>query len=194
MTTDEERSLVEALARVGVKVDSVYDLVNTKRSYEAAIPVLIEHLAKWQDRSVLEGIVRALTVRKARGVAARPLIELFESLPASEMVLKWTIGNALSVVADDSILDDLIRLLRNKEHGKAREMLAVALGHSRKQDATTVLIELLDDNELVGHAAIALGKQKATEARSKLEQLLNHSVPWVRLEVRRAISKIDGKR
>ena len=44
---------------------------------------------------------------------------------------KWAIGAALWVVADDGVFEQVVELVQDKRHGKAREMLAVALGNMR---------------------------------------------------------------
>lgn len=55
-----------------------------------------------------EGLVRALTVPAARPAAAPVLIEAFRrESDHSETRLGWVIGNALSVVADDSVFDEI---------------------------------------------------------------------------------------
>jgi hypothetical protein len=55
---------------------------------------------------VREGLVRALSVPAARPGAAPALIEEFrKASDHSETGLGWVAGNALSVVADDSVFD-----------------------------------------------------------------------------------------
>ena len=80
------------------------------------------------------------------------------------------IGNSLYVVADRSVVEDIIRLATDKTHGRAREMLVATLGRFKTPETTRVLIELLDDADVAAHAAKALGKQKAAEARASDEQ------------------------
>jgi len=96
-----------------------------------------------------------------------------------------------SVVADDSIFDEVAELVRDQRHGGAREMLAVALGNMRDPRAVDLLIELLADEEVAGHALIAIGKLKARKARPHVERFLNDDKAWVRGEARRALAKID---
>lgn len=70
----------------------------------------------------------------------------------------WAIGNALSVVADDSHFDELAELARDRRYGTARQMIVHGLGRSRHPAAVGLLIELLADDDIAAHAAIALGK------------------------------------
>lgn len=191
----QDQHVVSALRKVGVKVSSVYDLVNTQKAYPEAIPVLIHMLPTVDEDTIKEGIVRALTVKEARGIAAKPLIAEFKKILPQEhptkQLLKWAIGNALSVLADDSVFEEIVGLVRDKRHGKAREMLTVALGNMKNPTAVKVLTELLRDDEVAGHAIIALGKLRAKSSRPAIEPFLTHSKSWVRQEARRALAKID---
>jgi len=48
------------------------------------------------------------------------LIREFLDLPAetkSQQHTKWAVGNALSVVADDSVFEDVLALLNDPRHG-----------------------------------------------------------------------------
>jgi HEAT repeat protein len=140
------------------------------------------------------GIVRALTAKEARGIADTALVAEFRAVPPSQKAnlgLKWTIGNALSVVATDAAFADLVELLRDKRNGRSREMLAVALGNMKDPAAVDVLIELLNDEEVAGHALMALGKLKAQKARPHIESFLNHQKPWVRKEAKKALAKLN---
>jgi len=72
-------------------------------------------------------------------------------------------------------------------------MLVLALAKMRAPTATYVLIKLLEDEEVVGHAAAALGELKAEPARRHLENLLQHPRHWVRAEAQEALRRIDEK-
>jgi HEAT repeat protein len=191
---NEDAQVAEALRRLGYDVDSVYDLVNMKSRYKDAIPVLVHYLGLVTDHGVKEGIVRALSVKEARGIAAEPLLSAFKDAGDGDVLLKWAIGNALSIVADESVHGDLVRLVQDRTHGKAREMLTVALGNIKEvPEVVQVLIDLLDDEQVVGHALIALGKLRAHEAKTKIKELLNHEIAWIRKEAQKALKKIDRR-
>jgi HEAT repeat protein len=98
---------------------------------------------------------------------------------------------ALTVVADKNSIDDNIELLALRESGTARKMLALALGQLKVEKAVPLLIEALKDEQIVGHAAIALGKIRAQEARVHLEQLTSYPVTWIQKEVRKALERIQ---
>ncbi|CRK57064.1 hypothetical protein [Alloactinosynnema sp. L-07] len=183
-----ERPWVDQLREAGYDVDSVWDLFNKKLDYHAAIPMLMEWLPQVTDRRVKESLVRALSVRWAKPQAAPLLISQFRDLDDdAQSGLRWAIGNALEVVADDSVCADLVELARDRRYGKAREMIVIALGKMKKTRPVQVLIELLDDEVVAGHAIVALRKLKAPEASEALEPFLNHPDTWIRNEAKKAL-------
>jgi HEAT repeat protein len=97
------------------------------------------------------------------------------------------VGERLGVVADDTAFDELVELVRDKRYGKAREMLAVALGNMKDRRAVAVLVDLLGDDEIAGHAVTGLGKLEASEARVHLEAMARHPTEWIREEAKKAL-------
>jgi len=99
----EERPLVNELNDIGLKVESVWDLVNNRPhpylkdnftgDYEMAYPILIKHLDFDYHPRVKEGIIRSLTEKKAAKLAADRILELFHKEPDKN--LKWVMANAL---------------------------------------------------------------------------------------------------
>ena len=193
--TQEDARITNFLnERVALGIKSVFDLVNSRRAYPEAIPVLLECLALAKEPWIKEGVVRALTVKEARGKAETALVTEFRAVPPNpkaNLGLKWTIGNALSIVATDAVFSDLVDLLKDKQNGRSREMLAVALGNMKNPAAVDVLINLLNDDEIAGHALMGLAKLKAQKSRPYIERFLNHPKPWVRKEASKAFAKLN---
>lgn len=191
--------LIRDLSASGVSVDDIWDLVNAPGQHPAAIPVLLDWLVNINDRvpvdsrrRVLEAIVRALTVRAARPVAAKPLIAVFRSLgDPSDWAVRWAVGNALAVVADDSNFDEVSELVQAREYGAARQMVVHGLSRSKDPRAVDLLVRLLADDDVVAHAAYALGRRRAVRAREALAGLLSHPRSLVRREAKRALTLID---
>ena len=188
----EEAPLVQALAAAGIMVSSVWELVNSAHKYASAIPVLIKHLKTSYHPRIREGIARALTVPEAKPLAAHALIEAFQHEPdGTDIGVKWALANALTVVADDSVLDDLIALVQDKRHGASRTVLTLALGNTKNPRAVDVLLELLQDDEVVEHVLTVLGTLREQRARPHIQCLLNHPQPGVRKAAKQALAKID---
>lgn len=193
-----EKPLVDALNDVvGISVESIWDLVNTRRSYERAVPVLIAHLNYRYPYRIREGIARALTVKFAGDRAYKALVHQFKSQPDSsdpaQQEFKWALGNAISVVADESHFDEVVELVRDKRHGIARDMMVLRLPTLDSSKSVDVLIEMLDDDQVADNALIALGKLKAEKARARIERLVGHSIPRIREEAGKALLKLDKK-
>lgn len=197
---DTPPKLIDELGDAGFPVADLWDLVNTKAQYAAAIPVLLEWLRDVDARvpgptraRVREGLVRALSVPAARPAAAPALIEEFRRSPdPSGLGFGWVVGNALSVVADDSVFDEIAALVRDRSYGKARQMMVVGLGKSKDARATPLLLELLDDQDVAAHAVMALGQLKSPDARSAIERLRDHPQALVRREARKALAKLGS--
>jgi hypothetical protein len=180
------------LAQAGFEIEWVSDLYVKRFNYKAAIPILLKWLPLMDNKNVKEDIVRSLTVKWAKPIAAAPLIrELQNILKESDTGLAWAIGNALSIVADDCVFEEIVELVQNTQYGKAREMLAVSLGNMKNPHAEDILLDLLNDEEVAGHAIMALGRLKSKEARPAIERFLSHKKSWIRQEAKRAIGKID---
>jgi hypothetical protein len=179
------------LASAGYEPNSIGILAQSS-ACKNAVPILVKWLPKITNRRVKEFIVRTLSVPWAKGAAEAALIAEFCIASDSENLgLKWAIANALEVLATDRMFNDIVELVRDKRHGRAREMLAMALGKMKNPKAVDMLIGLLDDDEVAGHAIIALRKLNAIEARPYILPFLKHPKTWIRREAKKAINKID---
>jgi hypothetical protein len=147
---DTPPDLSRDLRAVGLPISDLWELVNAKTQFKAAIPVLIDWLRNVERRvpgpdqaTVREGLVRALSVPAARPGAAPALIEEFRrASDRSETGLGWVVGNALSVVADDSVFDEIAALVQDSGYGKARQMIVLGLGRSKDPRAVPPVVGL----------------------------------------------------
>ncbi len=192
------------LRKAGVPVASVSELMDCRlEGLRPAIPVLLRWLPRMENIDIKECIVRALTDKAAKPLAAPALIEEFRKAPITDdprlLSFKWAIGNALSVVADDLVFDDIAELLRDERHRWSRDMLCIALGRMKNPHADDVLLVVLDqDRGLTGgeasvtrYAIRALGNRKASKAKTHIERLLDHPEVLVRREARKSLEKIE---
>jgi HEAT repeat protein len=188
--TDAE-PVVKALCDSGFIVETVADLFNKKMNYRGAIPVLVAWLPRVSNSDVKQDMVRALSVKWAAHAAPALIAEFDRSEDSTGAGLRWVIGSALEVLSNEDIAQDLIRLASDRRFGKAREMIVIGLGKLKSTSVTDVLLRLLDDEDIVGHAVIALGKLRAQKARMRIHTLLEHPRPWIRREAKKAVSRID---
>jgi HEAT repeat protein len=189
-----EEAILAELAAAGYRVRSLAELRHSGARYRDVIPILLRWLPQVTDHKLKGEIVRALTVPWARPAATGLMIEEFRRADASVdptgTGLRWTIGNALEVLADDSSFDELAELARDRRYGKARQMVVLGLGRSKRPEAAEVLIGLAGDPEVDGHAVKALGRLRAPAARAVLETKCSDERAWVRREAKKALARL----
>ncbi|MCC8536222.1 HEAT repeat domain-containing protein [Xanthomonas axonopodis pv. poinsettiicola] len=158
----ESAPVVAALNLAGVEVNAIWELSEDGRFDEKAVPVLIEQLTHDYSDSVREEMLRGLATPYARAHWDQ-LVEIFEknSLHLSPKI-RYVAALALSGAADDTVLDDVIRLLGDKSLGMDRAPLLLALIRSKSSKAKMTLLELRDDPDL--------GKQIKTFRRIERHQ------------------------
>jgi hypothetical protein len=189
-----EKPVVNDLRSIGYVIDSLDQLRQSSMRYRTAIPVLLKWLLRISAADVKESIVRTLSVPWARPEAIQPLIDEFRAAPLEDDGLKWAIGNALWVIGDDSVFDQLVELIRDRRHGTARQMIVMGMEKMKNPMAVDVLLEVLPDDQVTGHAIIALGKLRARRARSAIEPYCNSSRAWIRQEAKKALERINRRR
>jgi hypothetical protein len=194
MNRGEDQRVVAALLEHGLVVSSVWDLVHTTDDYSEVVPLLVMLLSRTEDYDVKEGIVRALSLKPFRALAFDALMsaleDLFDDMSPRVDTLKWAIGNALWAQATKADGDSLTSLLRREEAGGARQMIALAIGRIRYRPAVPLLIQLLKDAEVAGHAASALGKMNPIEAEDALRQLSESSKGYAKKEADKALARL----
>jgi hypothetical protein len=190
-------SHIEALNRLnqlGFTVNNVYDLVNTKQKYTEKIHILIDLLKyDFTEIKIKEGIVRALGIKEASGLANNPLIQEYKKSVADKQkqYYCWAIGNTMCVIVKKDDIQDLIDIVENKSNGFSRQMFVMALGRIKSELVENVLIKLLNDSEVVLQAIYSLGKLKSAKAKPKLIALLNHKDKIVSKEAAKALKSIE---
>ncbi len=195
----EDQVVVNALARAGVIVTSVQDLVNGRRGYAAAIPVLIELLGRVEYRPVKESVIRALGDATAKGKAEEALIKEFhEALSLNTRGAsnyRWVIANTLEIISSKRLTEPLVELLAIAPGGEnSKGMLALAAAKTKDERFIPLLLGMLDRGECPGHVAIALGKLKSQEAIGRLRKLARSKIhtSWERREARKALERIGA--
>lgn len=186
-------TLREDLASVGVKVGSVWDLVQRRDRYDAALPVLIQHLETSNDRSEVEGIARALTARWASS-AVPALVRQFprwvdgpESKPRHT---GWAIGNAINQAWREDQLDDVLALAAEPAYGSDRAMIVDGLWRAKRPEARELLEALLDDDSVQQWAVYALGRLATPADITLFERVLAEGTPGGQREARKVLKKL----
>jgi hypothetical protein len=161
--------------------------------HQRSVPILLDWLPRVDDPRVKEAIVRHLSTKYAKPVAARPLIEEFRRSPVEQHALNWAIGNALAVVAGNDVLAELLELAQDPSHGPARQMIVLRLGRAPKRpEIAEALIRLVEDEDVALHAMSALRQQLGPAgARPYLERLKDHPSERIRGHAAKELKKVD---
>jgi len=170
--------------------------------YQRAMPILIKWLPLVETSELKEVIARGMTGEaSARGEGAKVLLDEFRRAPADGASLKWAIGNALATLADASLGDALIELVQDPRHGTARQMLCEALRRTNDPRSPDVLISLISDPDVSGHAIAALrdyGPKRSIpyleRARPALENVLldRSSSDFAKRMAKTSLERIDA--
>lgn len=188
--------IMEELARAGHPVEWIADLYNQRMNYKSVIPILLKWFPRIENPDVKEDVARALTVRWARPEAAPMMLAELHALRDSDedrSSLRFAVANALTEVADDSVYNEVVALVRDQRYPIGdRGLLLLALANMRanREPAIRVLRGFLTE-DVAPHAVSALGELRATDARAEIEPFLEHEESWVRGEAKKALRKLD---
>ena len=178
-----EDEILRDLESVGVSASSVSALRTSGVRYRAATPVLLA----WLDRV-------DVSVPWAGPEVRQRFLSCFRELDPQEdptgTGLRWTIGNALDVLFSDVSYDAYVTLVVEPAFGRGREMLALALGRSKRPEAAALLASLVGDPTIGGHAIQALSRVATPSERAALEAGLQDPRGWVRASARRGLSRL----
>ena len=159
----EYQGLIYELADIGIIVNSIWDLVNTKTKYPEAIPILMKYLPLVNYIRNKEGIVRALSVKEAKGLILPLMIKEYMQLTKDKENLRWLIGNAVNATITKEEVELIFPIVLNKGNGLSRQMFVSALGKINTEKVREILKQLLNDDDKVI-------SEEAQKALKKLEK------------------------
>lgn len=188
--------LLADLESAGFEVETLAQLRQREVGDKRALPALVKWLPEIDYLPLKRDLIATLGSSWTRPASARPLVEEFRRADPAEDTgdtsVRWSIGDALERVADESVLDDLIDIATDASNGHHRALVVTALGNMGKarERVLPVLLALLDDDVVAPYAVKGLGKLKAPEARAAVEPFLEHPESWVRKEAKKALAKL----
>jgi HEAT repeat protein len=174
----------------------------TSFDFARAAPILVAWLPRVDDPAVKGAMVASLARRPAaRGEGARRLVQEFRRPEyADNFSLRWAIADTLATIAGPADADGIIELLRDRSGGRARQMLCDALVRTRDARRVDVLIELIADDDVAGHAISALRRigrgtvPQPERVRPMLEALLARpsATEFSQRQARAALKRADS--
>ena len=112
--------------------------------------------------------------------------------------LIWDLGEAFRRVLKrerrlrgrDKIFGAIERVCLEPRYGKGRESFTMVLGLYGGPGRVPVLMRLLDDPQLCGHALYALRLLGSRGAEGRARALLNSPTAWIRGEAKKYLEKV----
>ncbi len=194
----EEAHIRDTLRNAGVHAQ-LEEL--TKHDYsDKLIDILIELVSATHDPIMKLQVLKSLcgpykkAYARVEGVLVSQYLECADSPKAPGMdSLLWGIGNCIEITtnSDSHFLPTYKSIVGNKSHGTSRQMIVLALSKFKKDDVEDLLLELLDDPQVSGHAVMALGRIKSAKSTPLLMEMKKSAQPWVRREAEKSIRAIE---
>ncbi len=186
--------LFQELAAAGIGVASFREVANRGVRAGAAVPVLLRWLHATPPGSLKTAIHRCLSKLPPSVATVQGLIKEFTALDGAEADgMKWQIGATIAEHASLVAYEDFAALAEDPRHGKARQMLVLALGKLKNPAALELLIRLLSDDEIAGHAVSALAILAPPSAAPDLKKFTRDPRPWVSRAAIQALSRISKR-
>jgi HEAT repeats len=187
------------LAEHGAEVADLSDLTQGGGRYSPEVAqVLVDWLPRTtDDPSLQEKVVRQLSVPWARKQARAPMLDLFRTAPGDTKageLRRWAVGNALEVLATDAVFDEMAALAADPSYGASRQMVVLWLGKTKqhRDRAVDVLLGLLDQDDVSGHAVKALAKLKDPRSLNGLRRMTDDPRAWVRNAAKRTVERLES--
>jgi len=160
----EQVPIVAELLKAGVEVQSLPALIMKSIPYPSAIPVLLKHLVLPYSDVTRETLARALAVPDAR-YAWPILVAEYRKAPIgerNELGAKDGLAVALAATATESVMEELIALVKDQSNGSSRLLLLKPIRKSKSPAAKKALEEMAFDPALAKEIA---SWDKATKKR-----------------------------
>jgi hypothetical protein len=147
--------------------DPVDLLVNGGISAKPYQDILISYLDSALPPNELQMVIRALSEKGVVQATGRLLCFFEDARFKAYPSLLWAVGNAVHAIAGQNHLRKVLAVCRRDDLGGARQMLVLHLARFKDTDEVfQVLISLLDDETVRGHALEALWRYGDTRALS----------------------------
>jgi HEAT repeat protein len=193
---------VQAVARAGVNIRSVYDFVNYLPTPRFVVPALLECLDQIAEPMIKGGVLRALADKVARGLTEERLLKeldrTFAATPQQtdhgvHIPCAWELAMALGAVTTRRSAEAVLQVLRNRVYGRERAPYVDVFLKTQDPRVTGVLLELLEDDDtyVLLWVVSAIRRRKIMQALPKLRQLQSHPHKHLRKKITQAIAKLE---
>jgi hypothetical protein len=146
--TQAAAPILADLASVGIITDDVWKVRTEKKENAKAIPILLDHLQRAYPSIIRAGIAQSLAVRATRKIGWKVLVDEYRKTDISDDHVKQSIAAALAGASDDSVMNELIALAKDKSQGDSRILMLRGIRRSRRPEARQAIEELANDPDL----------------------------------------------
>jgi hypothetical protein len=146
--TQAAAPILADLASVGIITDDVWKVRTEKKENAKAIPILLDHLQRAYPSIIRAGIAQSLAVRATRKIGWKVLVDEYRKTDISDDHVKQSIAAALAGASDDSVMNELIALAKDKSQGNSRILMLRGIRRSRRPEARQAIEELANDPDL----------------------------------------------
>lgn len=173
---------------LNTQVSEYSELLCIRKKLKKCIYKILEYLYKFNADNFKDAMVDLVSY-KGFDEATETLLKLYND--KNNGIDKWNIGDALYSIQDNKYEEQYIEIVKNKENGVSRQMITILLGKLKCEKSIPVLIELLEDDDVNGHAIMALGYFKDKKIIQHIEPFIKHKKIWIRKEAEKSIKKIS---
>lgn len=148
-----ENEMLKELKKHGYGFYSIYQLILLTEKEKKVIPIILKYINLIQNKKDRETLVRFLGVRGFNEAVNFLIREFYKN---DDDDYRLAIANTLSLIQDENLLDELIKIIRNESFKMSRVPIIYRLYKYRKNKVKKVLEELLNDENLKEYAEHAL--------------------------------------
>lgn len=193
-----ETPVVEELRRMSIDVGALDELPGDAALLADATPVLVRWMQCTDDVELMATIAWVLRHLPQDSDLACVALDAFRRsrspFDPSPVGPRSMIAAAVADLAGEDLLDDLVAVALEREHGGSRSMIVRSLGRlgSDRPRLIATAVSLLGDETVVVHALEALADLDAREAVSLIEPLLDHPQVVVRSQAGSTLRRLTG--
>lgn len=171
-----------------------HDIVSFRKNIKGHTEVGDEIVALFNKAKLENERIAILFDLHALGYEKDKLVEIILSVFYSEKrpANLWEYADLLYEIKDFRYLPQYLDIIQDASYKEDRQMLILLVGKSKKTCVVPILIELLNDSTVYGHALEALSHFSGEEIEQIMCQYTKCEVPWIRRVAEKYLKKRKG--
>ncbi len=163
------------------------------KNRKTILPIAIKYyqLAKKQKKANEQNHFLSFFQFKGIEEVMPMLIEDYYSKETQDLT-RWFISDCIYQIRSKNFVKEYLNIVSNRMFGQNRQMIVLLLGKLKEESSISILISLLEDEEVRLHAICALGEFKREEFRCYFERFQNSDHLGLRKYARAALKKLGS--